>query len=376
MKKITILVLVLLFVSINLFSASITRAYPSNFDALDIIYDVSMVSVDPLDYTLSGTATITFSSATIDGSDDRIVRLTGGSTIMIADLTLDTIDDTSSSLVFYAGLLPISNTNTNNPGGTIQNGYDVTLYGIISANDGDNSVWISDASGTYNGVLINSNSFDDLVNIGDLIGFCAQKNVINGNTVLESPLLLITYTTGNSPHGPDVINGSDINETLAVDTNPGESWEGQLVKIENVYVESYVNYDYRCTSDGGTTYFHVGDAVDNNFVVISLNVGSTYSEIIGVVDWDNSNGNYRINPRDADDIGAAAAVIEDLVITVNGADIDLNWTVYAGASSYNIYRSTDPNSFGAVYDTSATNSYTDVGAAGGVKYFYNVTAIY
>ncbi len=377
MKKLTFLVLLNLVVCISLFSADIIRAYPAGFDALDIIYDVPLSSVDAGDYTLTGTSTITFTSASIDVSDNRIVHLTGGSSSMVADLILDTITDTSSSLIFYAGLQPISFTNTNNPGGTILNGHDVTLQGIISANDGDNNVWISDAVGSYNGVMILSSSFDNLVNVGDWIVIDAQRNVINGNTVLESPLLLYTYATGMPPYGPDVINGSSISEALAVDTNPGESWEGQLVKIEDVYIESYANYDYRCTSDGGSTYFHIGDIVDHNFGAISLNVGSTYSEIIGVVDWDYNSVNYRINPRDTDDIGEALPTIEDLVVSVNGNDIDLNWTAFAGATSYNIFRSTDPYNFSAsIYDTSILNSFTDIGAAGSIKYFYKVTAIY
>ncbi|MDP8201079.1 MAG: lamin tail domain-containing protein [Candidatus Tenebribacter burtonii] len=64
----------------------------------------------------------------------------------------------------------------------------------------------------------------------------------------------------------------------------------------------------------------------------------------------------------------------DLVVTVNSADIDLIWTAVAGATGYNVFRSTDPYNFGAVYDTSVTNFYTDIGAASGAKYFYKVTA--
>lgn len=376
MKKIVFIILLNLVVCINIFSAVIVRAYPANFDALDVIYDLPLSSVNAGDYTLTGSSTITFSGATIDGTDNRIVHLTGGSFYMNPDFILDTIDDTSSSLDFYNGPQPISFTNTNNPDGTFLNGYYVTLYGIVSANDGDSNIWISYASGAYNGVLVNSNNFSDLVDIGDYIGFNARRNVINGNTVLESPLLIYTQATGQIPYGPDVINGSNIDESLAVDTNPGESWEGQLVKIENVYIESYVNYDYRCTSDGGSTYFHVGDKVDNNFVVISLNIGSTYTEIIGIVDWDGINGNYRINPRDVDDVTSLETPI-DLTVVVNGNDVDLNWTAIGGATGYSIYRSTDPITFGATaFATSATNSYSDLGGALGVKYFYMVTTTY
>ena len=283
---------------------TLTRAYSISGTAMDVVYDISITSVSAGDYTLIGTSTITFTGAAIDGVDDTIVHLTGASVNMVTDLTLDNIDDSANttSYDFYAGTMPIANTNTNNPGGTILNDYDATFTGIISANDTYNNVWISDASGAYNGVMIFSYNFCTLVNVGDEVLIATQRDTYYGLTELINPILISTITTGNIPHGPDVINGSDINETLSADTNPGESWEGQLAKIENVYVESYVDYDYRCTDDGGTTYFHIGDNVDNNFSVVSLNVGSIYTEIVGVVDWHNSSENYRINPRDNDDI--------------------------------------------------------------------------
>jgi hypothetical protein len=287
---------------------SIVRAYTINTTSLDIVYDISMISVSAGDYTLTGTSTITFSGASIDGTDDTIVHLTGGSPVMVTDLSLDNIADTNNStnLDFYAGTMLIANTNTNNPGGIISNLYDATFTGIISANDAYNNVWISDASGAYNGVMIYSGSFDALVNIGDEVLIAAQRDTYLGLTELINPILISTITTGNSPYGPDVINGSDINETLTVDTDPGETWEGQLIRIENVYVDSFdaANYDYRCTDDSGTTYFHVGDNVDYHFGTITLTVGETYDAIIGVVDWYGTN--YRINPRDITDIVSAS----------------------------------------------------------------------
>jgi len=73
-------------------------------------------------------------------------------------------------------------------------------------------------------------------------------------------------------------------------------------------------------------------------------------------------------------LSGALSIPGNLTITMSGQDAVLNWDAVAGATGYNIYRSTDPYSFGTVYDTSATNSYTDVGAGVDVKYFYRVTA--
>jgi len=218
-----------------------------------------MTTVTASDFELTGTATITFTTATIDGANAKLVHLSGASTAMADDNTLDSIsDEAKSTYDFYAGITSISYTNTLNPGGLIDDTHTATFTGIISANDANNAVWVSDATGAYNGVLIFDYSFDALVDVGDEILFTADRTTYNGLTELEHPVLLSTLSTGNAPYGPTVIDGSDIDETITVDTNPAESWEGQFVKIENFYVDSYTDYDYKCTDDGGSTYFHVG----------------------------------------------------------------------------------------------------------------------
>ena len=65
----------------------------------------------------------------------------------------------------------------------------------------------------------------------------------------------------------------------------------------------------------------------------------------------------------------------NVIITIVDNNIELTWDDM-GAVSYNIYRSTDPyaGDWGDAFDSSAVNSYTDVGAASGTKYFYYVTA--
>jgi len=136
--------------------------------------------------------------------------------------------------------------------------------------------------------------------------FQGKYSPYNNLSELVDPYLISTVSTGNTPYGPDVVDGSAIDETIAVNTNPAEQWEGQLVKIESFTVDSYVDYDYTCSwSDGATTYyFHVGDNVDYHLDAITLNVGETYGSITGVVDWYNSGPYYRINPREQVDVVA------------------------------------------------------------------------
>lgn len=303
----------------------ITNAYAISSTAMDLVYDKDITSVSNGDYALTGSASITFSSATIDGTDAKIVHLTGASTSMAGDITLDNIEDfdNGTNYNFYAGILPISYTNTVNPGGTILNGYTATFQGIVSANDDYRDVWVSDNSGQYNGVLIFDYDFDAVAFVGDEILFACERDVFNNLTEMRNPILINTLSTGNTPYGPDIIPGSDIDETIPAETNPAEAWESQLVKIEDFTIVSYdnINYDYVCSwTDGISTYtFHMGDLADTEFANITLTVGETYPSITGVVDWDFYNFYYRINPRNQEDIeGSVAPATQLAIVSVNG----------------------------------------------------------
>jgi len=338
---------------------AISKAYSISDTELDVLYNIDVTSVNAADYTLTGTATITFSTATIDGSNAKLVHLSGASQSMAGDITLDNIDDAANTTDydFYAGIMPVSFVNTTNPGGTMNNTNFATFQGIVSANDGYNNVWFSDADGAYNGTLIFDYDFDGLVDVGDEILVYAKRDVYSNLTELKTPMLISTVSTGNSPYGPDVIDGSDIDETVAADTDPGEKWEGQFVTIEDFTVDSYSDYDYRCSwSDGSNTYyFHIGDNVDYQFGNITLDVGTTYGEISGVVDWSSGGPYFRINPRDQDDVGTgetAARIVgsmqgwnttdPDYVMSMNANGVyELTKTLDAGDHEYKVIEGDD-----------------------------------
>jgi len=301
---------------------AISKAYAISNTAIDIEYNIDVTTVSAGDYSLTGTSAITFSGATIDGTDAKIVHLTGASTNMTGDITLDNIADAANgtNFDFYAGIMPIAFVSVTNPGGTMNNTNIATFQGIVSANDNYNNVWFSDAIGAYNGTLIFDYAFDALVSVGDEILLYANRDVYQSLTELKNPGLISVISSGNTPYGPDIIDGSDIDETIAAETDPGEKWEGQLVRIENFTVDSYVDYDYRCSwSDGTNTYyFHIGDNVDYHLSNIALTVGNTYVSITGVVDWYNSGPYYRINPREQSDVVSGGAAAARIVGSMNG----------------------------------------------------------
>ncbi|MBS3768572.1 MAG: T9SS type A sorting domain-containing protein, partial [Candidatus Cloacimonetes bacterium] len=140
--------------------------------------------------------------------------------------------------------------------------------------------------------------------------FTAKRDEYYGLTELTSPNLL-SVVSGDIIT-PTIIPGSDIDSTLGQNTNPGEQWEGQLVKIEDVEVAAPVdsNISYVGSDDGWLTTFIIGDNVDYQFDAtgdILDNVISTGEavDIVGVVDYDW--GSYRLNPRDSSDITGYAS---------------------------------------------------------------------
>lgn len=304
----------------------ITAAYSISDTEIDVWYDQDITSVDPNDYELTGSQTLTFASASIDPGNAKLVHLTANGSIS-ADFTLDNLydDNWGFGYTFYAGITPIAYLNTTNPSGTIQDGYTATFTGIISANDAYNNAWISDNSGAYNGVMLYSSSIVSEVAEGDEVLITGERGVYAALTEIVNPVLLNTLSTGNSPFGPSVIDGSEIEENNLVDTNPGESWEGQLVTIENFTVESLDTYEYTCSwSDGSTTYyFHVGDNVDYHLTNVVMNVGETYVSITGVVDWDDYDSYYRINPRYQSDVVSNAAPQIIMAYAISDTEVDI-----------------------------------------------------
>jgi hypothetical protein len=336
-------------------SVSIISAYSVNNTEMDVYYNGNVSSVSAGDYSLTGSANITFSSAAIDISDATLVHLTGASANMVGDAVLDNIADSenASDYDFYAGIMPVAYTNTVYSGRTtIQNGYNATFQARVSANDAYNNVWIHDAAGAYNGVLVFDYNFDALVSVGDEILLVAQRTEYSDLTELEDPLLL--SAVAGTHYSATIIAGSEIDATIAANTNPAEKWEGQLVQIENAQVESYDsdNYLYTCTDDGGSTYFKMGDNVNYHFGSITVTVGESYN-ITGVVDF--YDGEYRINPRTQADLEESGSgqlpPPENVVILRDGGDITITWDDVTGASSYNIYSDSDPyGSFSTLED--------------------------
>lgn len=180
-------------------SPGVSDAYSSSSQVIEVIFDQDVdetTAETPGNYAMSG---VTFDAATRDDVDNKIVWLHSASPI-IGDATTDTltVDNvqpdgggsgcSGETAVFYAGSTPINVIQPNT--GSFDPNYKVTIEGIISANEAYNQVWIADAAGANNGLIIFSYSFDALVDVGDEISVVGNIEEYNTLTELTNPILM------------------------------------------------------------------------------------------------------------------------------------------------------------------------------------------
>lgn len=298
------------------------KAYCTGESTMNVIYDaaVSESDIDVTTISLSGTEDITFSEAKISGDDPTIVELSGASAAFTADNTLDVLHVGDVTVDVYAGILPLTYTSLTNPDGTIDvDGAFATFKGIVSAVGADaERVWIADAEGAHHGVNTYGMNFTD-INVGDEILLYGQLSPYKNQTEIYKSYYLETLSTGNTPHAATAITGSEISNITEADTDPAEQYEGVLVTIKNAVVKNWDGLYFMC-SDDDTYNFYVAAKVglyEEEFGENSLEAGKTY-DITGIVV--NYDGDYVLNPRNADDI---VEVTSSAISDINSVDVSI-----------------------------------------------------
>ncbi|MCF7808401.1 MAG: lamin tail domain-containing protein [Candidatus Marinimicrobia bacterium] len=283
----------------NVLPAQIVKAVPYSETEIEVFYSTEMMAANVADYSLLGTAGVTFASADVDLVDAQLVHLVATEPIP-GDVILDTLIDASipDTLELYAGITPIALTNTASAS-KIAEDMPATFRGLVTANDAYNNVWINDGNKAYQGILIFDYDFPDSVAVGDEIMISASLTTYNNLTELVDPVVLGVKGKALPTH-PARVRAEDLEKSIAADTNPAEQWEGQLVTVFRGKVMSYdaANYVYELRNPDGIRFL-VGDNVDYHFGSITLNVGDVVN-VTGVVDF--TDGAYRVNPRGMEDV--------------------------------------------------------------------------
>jgi fibronectin type 3 domain-containing protein len=130
---------------------------------------------------------------------------------------------------------------------------------------------------------------------------------------------------------------------------------------------------YRATSSEaeGSTPFITG-LTSTSLTDLGLPRGASYFYEVTAV---NAGGESRVS---SEAVGTTTAVPPSgLQAATSGTQITLTWTPSAGATAYDVYRSTTSHGEGSQpYKTAvAGTTFTDLALTGGVAYFYQVTAV-
>jgi fibronectin type 3 domain-containing protein len=134
---------------------------------------------------------------------------------------------------------------------------------------------------------------------------------------------------------------------------------------------------YRGTSSGGEGASPIAtDLVDQTYTDTSVTNGVTYYYKVTAVEIGGESA-PSAESAPATPTGTISPPSAPSGLTASGgnATVALSWSAVAGATSYNIYRSTSSGAEVLVASNVSTNSFTDSGLTNGTTYFYQVTAV-
>ena len=290
----------------------ITEAYMLPSEKVKVTFNQQPSEMpQPSDFQISGgsyQANVT-NVAQVPGND-LAYWLTVDDVPEFADLTPDTLLYISGSYFTYEfinmGFASMNLMNAAYPDGHyFGNVAYLTFNAEIIANDHYNSLFYRVDTGAYHATMIYSNSLVNQMEVGQSAFIVGKRTTYDGMTEITDIVFDSAYTDPGFYSFPGYLYSSaDIDETIGEDQLPAEKWESQFVNLFNFTVVSYEDYDYRCRSNADTTvFFHIGDGVDYQFSnTPNIEVGESYYGIEGIIDWDNDNAYYRINPRSWSDV--------------------------------------------------------------------------
>ena len=214
-------------------------------------------------------------------------------------------------------------------GNTLYEGCDVTLTGIVTAdtaqyNSAYSSYAFQDGTGQWNGLVFDTEDMVELtrgdeVSVTGLVtdydpDFAFQNT---GNTrLIDSDVTVLS--SGNDIPAPTIASCRDLSQT----GEEVESYEGVLVKINNVTISSVNQYDWSVTDATGSEMLIDDDmatmAADN--FMSDLEDGQELEYVMGIFNF--SFGTYKLQIRDLADLGQMVGIDDD--VQVNPYDYALH----------------------------------------------------
>jgi fibronectin type 3 domain-containing protein len=130
------------------------------------------------------------------------------------------------------------------------------------------------------------------------------------------------------------------------------------------------SYNVKRSGVSGGPYTILGGPATNAFVDVTAVNGSTYFYVVSAV----NAGGESANATEASATLKPSAPTA-LVATPGNAQVDLSWGASAGATSYNVKRSTTPGGPYTVVANPTAAAYTNTGLTNGTTYYFVVSAL-
>ncbi len=220
-----------------------------------------------------------------------------------------------------------------------------------------------------NEILYNAIDTDDPWEFVEIYNADTETVDLNG-VYFESG---ITYVF---PEGASIAVGEYIIVALTAATYEGNGYQvfewtdgalsngGEAIELRTAsgQVIDYVSYD-----DGGD-WPSVCDGSGPSLELLGTNLDNSLAE-----NWAASLVDYGTPGAENSVVGGIVEAPTDVVIVINGNNVELDWADVTNAAQYHIYRGTNPEML-TLYDSTTTSNYIDVDGAVGTKYFYKITA--
>ena len=206
-------------------------------------------------------------------------------------------------------------------GNTLYEGCTVTLTGTVTADtaqysSGYSSYAFQDGTGQWNGLVFDTEEMA-MVTRGDEVsvtGLVTDNDPdwdfkFGGNTRLINATVTVT-STGNDTPAPTGVSASDLAQTA----EEVESYEGVLVKLNNVTVSAVNSHDWSITDASGMEALIDDDmaTMDADNAMSELVEGQQLSYIMGIFNY--SFGTYKVQIRDVVDLGATVGIDDDVKV--------------------------------------------------------------
>ena len=206
-------------------------------------------------------------------------------------------------------------------GNTLYEGCTVTLTGAVTADtaqytSGYSSYAFQDGTGQWNGLVFDTEEMA-IVTRGDEVsvtGLVTDNDPdwvfkFGGNTRLINATVTVT-STGNDSPAPTAVSTSDLAQTA----EEVESYEGVLVKLDNVTISAVNQYDWAITDASGMEALIDEDmgTMGAGIAMSELVEGQELSYIMGIFNY--SFGTYKVQIRDVADLGTTVGIDDNVKV--------------------------------------------------------------